>query len=179
MIPYYISDSQPEFEHNNHKDNTENTNIDKNKQLVKKQQVHYLTVPSIPHISDVTLDASSIQTGGPFPETMDLRPLIEVPYTPNHPDKSKYKSNIEIVARQLECMAQLNGTWKGRASRLFWDKVSSQSLNSIRDIYNCVKQYGMLPYSLESTIDKSSTKISARSHRLLIVKPISRNIELI
>jgi hypothetical protein len=76
-------------------------------------------------------------------------------------------------------MARSSDTWKGRVSRKFWEYVNPRTMNSIRDIYDCVRKYGMLPYSLEASMEKPSTRIAARPYRLIVVKQLTRNMDLI
>jgi len=110
---------------------------------------------------------------------MDLRPLVEVPYSNKHPESMKWRANIDMIARQLECMARSSDTWKGRISRKFWEYVNPRTMNSIRDIYDCVRKYGMLPYSLEASMTSPSTRIAARPYRLIVIKQIARNTNII
>jgi hypothetical protein len=79
-------------------------------------------------------------------------------------------------------MAQSCGAWKGRISRNFWTQVNPRTLASIRDVYDCVKQYGMISYSsetkYESKLTQPAAKISARPYRLLIVKMLPRDVDI-
>ena len=152
------------------------TNQDTNKS--SSASTSYLTVPSIPKPQDILLKKDSIDSHGSIPETMDLRPLVEKPYESKHPLYLKYNANVEIIARQLECMATNCSAWTGRISRQFWQKLSRKTLVSIRDIYECVLTHGILSESQEHRINDTAVKISARPYRLIIVKPLDRNISL-
>lgn len=141
-----------------------------------KTNVVFLTVPSIPYPDDHPIDAPTIpQT---LPDMVDVRSTIEVPYPLNHPIYMKHRANIEIIARQLECMASECGAWKGRISRVFWEEQSTRTLVSIRDIYDCVQSFGMIPFSMEQKRNDPSIRIAARPYRLLVVKQVSRSLEL-
>jgi hypothetical protein len=86
IIPYSVDDESP-------KPDTSS------KSTPSKQSVCYLTVPSIPYPGDTPIDSGFGQQSGSLPETMDLRPLIEVPYKKNHPDSMKFRANIDMIAR--------------------------------------------------------------------------------
>jgi hypothetical protein len=150
IIPYSISDD----------DNTSypNHTIKKSEHNVNVHNIKFLTIPSIPKPEDrpFQLDKKQQMMNDSNPETMDLRPLIEKPYTTSHPLYQSYHANIEIVARQLECMIQ---NWTGRVSRKFWDFYSKRSLTSIREIYDCVKKYGLIPETQEHRMELASTRV--------------------
>jgi hypothetical protein len=104
-IPYSISDTEP---------------IETTQDETSKQTTVFLTVPSIPYPSDAAIEPQSVPQS--VPDMIDLRSVIEVPYRVNHPNYMKHRANLEIVARQLECMASECGAWKGRISRVFWEE---------------------------------------------------------
>ena len=90
IIPYAISDEDiTSSEKTQHSKTTPN----------KKPDICFLTVPSIPYPGDKALIQDSSFGANGIPETMDLRPLIEVPYTTTHPCYMKHRANIEVVAR--------------------------------------------------------------------------------
>ena len=170
VIPYAISDDDPV-----------ESSVEQKKETIKekKKGIYYLTVPSIPHPKDKIGEIEERQVlSGDVPEIIDLRSQIERPYTSKHPAWQKYPMNIEIVARQLECMAMACDNWKGRISRQFWNKYSHRSLNSFRDIYDAVKRFGMIPESYDQSIDKPTTRVAARPFRLLTIKLLNRSVQL-
>ena len=162
MIPYSVGDD----------DTSHNVTDTKPK---KKSGIYFLTIPSIPKPNDQLVVS---QTTFDTPDAIDLRSQIEPPYDKNHPKWQAYSSNLEIVSRQLECVALSSDRWKGRVSRQFWTHYSNHTLTSIRDIYDTIKRLGMLPESMEHKLDVPATRVAARPFRLLTIKLLPRNIKV-
>lgn len=173
IIPYSVSN-----EDDGSAPNSPNPQL--TSQQTNQNNIKFLTIPSIPKPEDrpFQMDKKMQLMSQNQPETMDLRPLIEKPYSSNHPYYQTFHANVEIVARQLECMVASYNAWKGRISRKFWDSYSKRTLTSIREIYDCVKKYGIIPESQEHKMELASTRVQARPYRLLILKMLSRDITL-
>lgn len=151
------------------------TDLSKTPEPKKKKGIYFLTIPSIPHPNDQLPNQTTI---GETPDAVDLRSQIEPPYTSKNPNWQIHPINVEMVSRQLECVAHSCDHWKGRVSRLFWPNVSHQSLTSIRDIYDAVRTHGMIPESMEHKMETSAIRVAARPFRLLNVKLLPRKVHL-
>lgn len=159
MIPYHVS---------NESDHEESLDV-------KKKGIYFLTVPSIPHPHDA-IQTPQIDTN--HPDAIDLRSQIESPYDSKHPRWQTYPTNVEIISRQIECVALQADQWKGRVSRKFWIELSDTNLSSIRDIYDTIRKHGMIPESMEHKIAIPATRVAARPFRLLNVKLLPRNVKV-